>query len=353
MSDMWWFKKAVLEGKAYDLEQPAHEIKVNQNENPYEIPRDLKGDILLTFMEKSWSRYPPFVPDELHGALGVHYGFPGSWILAGNGSNELLQAIFATTIEPGDKVVGFAPTFSLYALLTRLGGGDFVTIDTPSPFRVDVEQLAALAVKERAKVTLACSPNNPTGFQLAREEVLHLVRAAPGLVVVDEAYVEFASHSVTDMVGSHENLVVLRTFSKALSMAGLRVGCAIAHPAVLTQITKGKLPYNINTFSVTAVTMALRRHDLFAGAIRQILHDRERLHSALSAMGRLRVIPSQANFLLVHFAGGARAAYLELLKRGILVRDVSSNVNLADHLRLSVGTTAEVDRMIAALKEFT
>lgn len=353
MSDMWWFKKAVLEGKAYDLEQPAHEVKVNQNENPHEIPRDLKSDIVLAFMEKPWSRYPPFVPDELHGALGEHYGFPGSWILAGNGSNELLQAIFSTTIEPGDKVVTFAPTFSLYSLLTRLGGGELVTLDTPPPFRVDVEALARLAVKEKAKVTLACSPNNPTGWQLSREEVLHLVKTAPGLVVVDEAYVEFAGHSVADMVSEHERLVVLRTFSKALSMAGLRVGCAIAHPAVLTQVSKGKLPYNINSFSVTAVQLALARPDLFSGAIRQILHDRERLEKGLTALPRLKVIPSQANFLLVHFGGGARAAYLEFLKRGILVRDVSGNVNCSDHLRISVGTPAEVDRILAAARDFT
>jgi histidinol-phosphate aminotransferase len=332
----------------YHLSPLPYKVKVNQNENPYDLPAEVKREILAQFAGEAWSRYPPFVPEALHQALGEHYGFGADWVLAGNGSNEVLYATLAVTLGQGDHVVVPVPTFSLYGLLARVLGATVHSMAPARDLAPDVEGILRIARDTRAKVVFLCSPNNPTGRLYRSDEVDAIVAGAPGLVVLDEAYVEFASVSYTERVRAHENLVVLRTFSKALGLAGLRIGCLLAHPPLVREIAKGKLPYNISSFTSLACQVALRRIDAIRPAVDRLKDERARLAVALSGLDDLSVHPSEANFLLVRVDAPLVRVFEGLVARGVLVRDVSGYPHLEGHLRVTVGTPDENDMVVAA-----
>ena len=272
-------------------------------------------------------------------------------VLVGNGSNELIQATLAVALGPADVVVAPSPTFSLYRLLTGVLGGRYRPVPLRSDFAYDVDALIEAAVRERARIVVLNSPNNPTGSALPDGAVRRVLEETGALVVCDEAYQEFGGPTAVPLLAESSRLVVLRTFSKALGLAGLRFGLALAHPVVAREIAKAKLPYNVNVVTLEAAAVALRFPEVIDERIRQIVEQRERLTARLRQLRGLSVFPSAANFVLVRLERApAREVFQRLLdEHGILVRDVSSGAELTQCLRLSIGTADDVDALADAL----
>ncbi len=342
-------KPAVRAISAYTLAPYRASIKLNQNENPFDMPDEIKQEVERRLANRVWSRYPDFDPASLIQRLAAFAGWTPEGTLAGNGSNELIQATLMVTVSPGARVVICEPTFTLYQQVVTVLGGEVLRVPLTAEFQFDIE--AIHAVRDRADVIILCSPNNPTGCRAPDEDVTRIAGDFNGLVVVDEAYHEFSSHSAVPLLAELKNLVVLRTFSKAMSMAGLRVGYLLSSPELRREIHKATLPYNLNCFSATAAEVACERYDLLKPRIDLIVSERERLLNAMRSVPGVEPVASLANFMIAKTAVPPQTMFKELLARDILVRDVSRYPMLEDYFRVSVGSPEENDRFVGALEE--
>jgi histidinol-phosphate aminotransferase len=343
-------KPAVRAVRAYTLAAREAAVKINQNENPYDLPEDLKRRVLDAALSRPWSRYPDFDPRELVQSLAEYSGWRPDGILAGNGSNELIEALLLVTVGPGTRVVIPEPTFTLYALLTGILGGEAIRVSLGPDLEYQPAVLVEAARRGEAALTIVCSPNNPTGSALTADEVRRLCTEAPGLVVVDEAYHEFSGRTMVPLLEEHANLIVLRTFSKAMALAGLRVGYLLASPQLVSEVNKARLPYNINFFSQLAARAVLEDRGTLEANVRRLVQAREALAASLARLAGLRVYPSEANFLLLELAeADPKAVFESLYSRGILVRDVTSYPRLSRCLRVSVGSEEENRLFLDAL----
>jgi histidinol-phosphate aminotransferase len=346
-------KPSVRGVAAYTLAARHAAVKINQNENPYDLPEALKQRVVEQAMRRDWSRYPEFDPRELITALAGFAGWREDGVLAGNGSNELIEALLLVTVGPGTRVVIPEPTFTLYALLTRILGGEAVRVGLGPDLEYDTEALSAARREAEAPLTIVCSPNNPTGGVYPAAAVDALCRETDGLVVVDEAYHEFSGQTVVPLLAAHSNLVVLRTFSKAMGLAGGRVGYLLASPELVREINKARLPYNLNFFSELAARAAIEEWgSLLRDTVRRLVEAREGLLARLRAVPGIRTYPSQANFLLIELLeADPKAIFEALFRRGVLVRDVTSYPRLSRCLRISVGSDSENETFLGALHE--
>jgi histidinol-phosphate aminotransferase len=304
-------------------------------------------------VRQPWQRYPEFAPADVLARLAQHYGWVSDGVLVGNGSNELIQATLAVTLGSEDVLVAPSPTFSLYRLLTAVMGGRYVPVPLGDGFVFDVDALIEVANRERARVIVLNSPNNPTGSALPDGAVQRILVETGALVVCDEAYQDFGGPSALSLLAGSSRLVVLRTFSKALGLAGLRFGLALAHPAVAREITKGKLPYNVNLVTLAAARAALRHAPELAARTAQVIATRDRFVGRLRLVPGLTPYPTAANFVLVRCRSlPAKELFRRLLNDyGILVRDVSSSPQLSECLRISIGTEEDMDAVIIALQQ--
>jgi histidinol-phosphate aminotransferase len=340
----------VREASAYTLPARDAAVKIDQNENPFDLPPALKRRVLEQALTRSWSRYPPFDPKELIDKLAIFSGWQPEGILAGNGSNELIEALLLVTVGEGTKVVIPEPTFTLYSLLTRMLGGQVVRVPLTRALAYDVPAIRAARRDQGAALTIVCSPNNPTGSAMATADVRELCEDGDGLVVIDEAYHEFCGRTLVPLLADYPNLVVLRTFSKAMGMAGLRVGYLLSSPALVREVNKGRLPYNVNFFSQMAAIAAIDGYAELAGRVAMLVRLRGELHDALGRMPGLKAYPSEANFILIELEhADPRAVFDALHRRGVLVRDVTSYPMLSRCLRVSVGTAEENAALVHAL----
>ena len=350
MDPLRHIKPAVRKIRAYTLAAREAPVKINQNENPWDIPERVKRRVLDQALARPWARYPDFDPRKLTDALARFAGWGEDGVLAGNGSNELIEALLLVTLGPGIRVVIPEPTFTLYALLSGILGADVVRVPLTSDLRYDTEALVDARRQGDPAVTIVCSPNNPTGTVLSRRDLERLCRAGDGLVVVDEAYHEFSGETAVPLLQDHPNLVVLRTFSKAMALAGLRVGYLLASPELVREINKARLPYNLNFFTQSAALAALEEHDALEEVVATLVAERERLLVLLGDVPGVRAWPSKANFILLELENVSPTGVFEALhRRGVLVRDVSSYPMLSRCLRVSVGTPDENETFLHAL----
>lgn len=338
----------------YSLKLHEYEIKLNQNENPHGFPEELKEEVWRRLRQRDWARYPDFYLREITARLAAHAGVPPDWILAGNGSNELLQMTFLATLARGDKIVAPVPTFTLYRLQGVVMGATVIEPYLPlGDFSLPVEQIITAIQDESPKLVVVCSPNNPTGNTHSVDTVRPIIEAASeGLVLLDEAYVEFSDQNYRPLLDEYANVALLRTFSKAWALAGARVGYMIARPNLIKQVGKVKLPYGLNIMSETTALVALENYSLLQEQVTQIVAAREELHAGLQQLPGVHPYPSETNFILCRFDRPTDEVFDACLGAGILIRDVSHYPSLAGHLRISVGTEAENTALLETLSDF-
>lgn len=336
---------------AYTLKATESRVKLNQNESPFDLPEAMKTRVLERVKARAWNRYPDFHPADILQALGDKHGLDGEHVLVGNGSNELIQAVFAATIRKGTTVAIPQPTFSLYRMMIQANEGDVLEVPMSSPsFNYDQEAWRQLADEGESHLLL-CSPNNPTGSSVDSSFVRDLASRTNRLVIVDEAYQQFGEFDVSDVVASHNNVIVLRTFSKALGLAGIRFGYALAAKELVPQIGKVKLPYNINIFTLEVVRTVLEEPTFFDSLASPLIAARTKLEEACDQLPFEFIIKGMANFVVAK-SDDAQDLFDHLFARGILVRDIGAYPMLDNCLRFSVGTPEETDELIEALQDY-
>lgn len=333
--------------RPYSVRQEAP-VKLNQNESPLDWPEEVKAEVLARLAARPWHRYP--APDGmLRAALAREAGVAPEMVAVTNGSNEAILAV-VETYATGRTVVLTAPGYSMSAPLAVVGGAQVRPVLLRPDFSLDAPAvLREMETSDAAMIYLA-SPNNPTGNAFARADIEAILDAARGIVVVDEAYAHFAADAFIPDLRRYPHLVVLRTFSKACALAGARIGWIIARDDVIASVRAALPPYNLNVFAQDAALVVLEHADLVAGRVRFIVEERERLRAALAAVDGVTPYPSQTNFLLFRTVLPAGDLADRLLRRGVLVRDVSAQPMLERCLRVTVGSTAENDRFLDALQ---
>jgi histidinol-phosphate aminotransferase len=321
---------------AYTLELREADIKLNQNESPFDFP--FKEEVLAAVAKRAWNVYPDFESTALRTALANAYALTPENVLVGNGSNELLAAAVGAFVGPGTPVIFARPTFALYEKLVTISGGLPIPIDLdPMTGLLPLDAMLGTLSSLEGAVVIVCSPNNPTGGVLPDGGIDALL-ATGATVLFDRAYGDFARDEMPPL---HDRLVTFSTFSKAWGLAALRIGWLASTAATCREIRKVKLPYSLNVISEAIAAMALEHRAVRDANVKLIIDERERMLAELRAMPRVTVFPSRANFI----AFRSRATFDDFLARGILIR------KYADFLRVSVGTREQNDAFLAALQE--
>ena len=339
-------KKSVRRAAAYSsarsLVQNA-KVFLDANENSL-------GSVLGKISNVDLSRYPDPMAEELRKALATYAKVKPSQVLVGNGSDEIIWLLLLSFVEANEEILTFTPTFSMYRVFADLLGLRVKEVSLESDYSLDVQNLLK-KVSAKTKIVFLCSPNNPTGQTIPLTDIEKILKSRK-IVVVDEAYIEFALRkSCKKLLKKYPNLVVLRTFSKAWGLAGLRMGYALADAEVVKILAKVRAPYSVDALSQILALQALKKQKQMEMGVKKILAEREKLSEALWKLG-LIVFPSDANFLLVQFPAKVRATkiYDKLVKRfGIVVRDFSKSPLLRNCLRITVGSQAENKKLINAL----
>ncbi len=337
---------------AYPVAKAAGMIKLDANENPYGLTAEARAQIAAAVANVAVNRYPDGAGDEVKEALRSALALPpDAGLVLGTGADELLQLITTLIARPGAVVLAPEPTFVMYRLYALYANLRYSAIALREDFTLDVDALLAAIARERPALIWLPSPNNPTGNSFASADLERIVRAAPGLVVIDEAYQAFADDTFLPRVLEFPNLVLVRTLSK-VGMAGVRLGYAVAHPAWTAEIDKVRSPYNVNALTQAVVPVLLQQGELLAEQVRAVRSERARVTTALSALRRVEVYPSQANFFVLRVPDASRW-FATLREGGILVKNLhGGHPLLANCLRITVGTPAENDALIAALERY-
>jgi histidinol-phosphate aminotransferase len=325
-------------------------VKLDANENPYgPAPAARQALAAAPYLHI----YPDPEATALRTALAGYTGVDPSRLLAGAGADELIDLVLRAVLEPGDTVVNCPPSFGMYPFSTAVNMGALQSVPRRPDFRLDVLGIvAAVEANPHAKVLFICSPNNPDGSVISDAELKNLLDL-PLLVVLDEAYVEFTGGSRIDWVARHENLVVLRTFSKWAGLAGLRAGYGAFPKWLLSHLWKIKQPYNVNVAANDAALASLQALAWLQERVAALVAERDRLQRELARFDFLEPYPSQANFVLCRVTGrDARALKLALEQHGVLVR-YFAKPGLENCIRISAGRPQDTDRLLAVLKQLT
>lgn len=338
----------------YGAPQVEAEASLNTNENPFSLSPDLVTAISARVAEvaTTLNRYPDRDAIALRNGLAsyintessTHFDSTNIWVA--NGSNEIIQSLFLAFGAGG--AIGFLPSYSMHPLIARVTSTPWVDGKRREDFSLDLDSAITQIAQAKPDLTFITTPNNPTGEAISIQAIEKLAASAPGLLVIDEAYAEFSDEeSAITLIAKYPHIVVIRTMSKAFSFAGARVGYLIAHPSVVDAMMLVRLPYHLSTLTQGAALVALDFRDQLLAGVAQLREQRSIVASALVQMG-LTVLPSQANFLLfTGFTSSSSQLWQAMLDRGILIRDVG----LSGYLRTTIGTGAENEKFLNALRE--
>ncbi len=347
-------KPSVKELKPYEaVEPPPGVVELDANENLLVDERWAKEILLRAAQGVDPRSYPPAYGREAVKALSRHLAVDEKALAVNNGSDEFIDLVFKAFVSPGDEVVIVEPTFEIYGLMAKVAGAVVKRVLVDADFKLNVEGVLE-ATGQRTKLIFLCSPNNPTGVQYSPEEVRKVAEECRCLVVVDEAYVDFAEKTVMNLALELDNVLVLRSFSKTAGMAGLRIGYALASPHIIETLRKVDLPFRVSGVAQKALALALEEWNKVGLFLRKVKEERERLFNELSSINGLKPYPSQANFFLVRVVKEgftSRRVYESLLRRGLLVRDRGHLPMLENCLRITVGTREVNRRLLEALRE--
>ncbi|MBE6024080.1 MAG: histidinol-phosphate transaminase [Cellulosilyticum sp.] len=322
-------------------------VILNSNESPYDVPEALKDYMKEHVGELLVNRYPDTDSSELIGAISKAYEVKPENVVCGVGSDELIDCILASILDEDNQVLIPYPSFSMYGQFTLLNNGIGIKVPLKSDFTYDVEAMKEVIERQQPKVVFICNPNNPTGCTMARKDIEEILKLSKGLVIVDEAYEDFASESISviPLIHQYDNLMVLRTFSKAYALAGARVGYGIACADLVDLINAVKPPYNLNLFSQLVATWAMEHREVFKDNAKKIISQRAYVDEGLKALG-FKTYPSEANFIWVELPDD----YFDALReRKIYIRKML--VGERNYYRITIGTPEENEILLSALKE--
>jgi len=321
-------------------------IKLDANENPYGCSPKVQQALADG---TSYNIYPDAGQTELRKWLADYTGVGAEYIVAGNGSDQLIDLIVRLFVEPGDEVVNCPPSFQMYRFSTQLCGGSLVEVPRDDNFDIDIKAVKA-AISKKTKITFVANPNKPTGTITPESDILELLDTGRP-VVVDEAYYEFSGETAVPLLDKYKNLIVLRTFSKWAGLAGFRVGYGIFPLEIANLLLTIKPPYNVNAAALVAVRESLKDIDYLRSCVKAVITERGRLFTELEKLDFLKPFPSKANFILCAvLSGQAGELQQKLEKKGILVRYFNEPM-LRNYIRISVGKPEHTDALIKALRE--
>ncbi|WP_374419670.1 histidinol-phosphate transaminase [Chromobacterium sp.] len=337
---------------AYPVASADGYIKLDAMENPWPLPAELRQELARTLADVAVNRYPDPSGGTLKAQLKQAFAIPEpAEVLLGNGSDELITLVAQALARPGAKLLALEPSFVMYKMNALFSGLDYVGVPLRSDFSLDLPATLAAIAEHQPAVVFVSYPNNPTGPRFARAEVEAICEAAPGLVVVDEAYQAFASDSFMNLAGLRDNLIVMRTLSK-LGLAGIRLGYAAGPAAWIQELDKVRPPYNVNVLTQAAARFSLRHIEVFNRQAAELCEERGRLAAGLARHAAIEAFPSEANFITIRVPD-APALYQHFKASGILIKQLhGSHPLLAQCLRLTVGAPQENDAMLAALDAY-
>lgn len=336
--------------KQYGL-SPADIVKLNFNENLY-MPREKLVALLKQVAEECDLRlYPQEEEEKLREAIIEYLMLPQGCVAIGNSSDEVMDRITRLFLEKGDKAVTFAPTFSVFRFCVKYQDAVYVEVPLREGFRLDVDAMRE-AFTPGANLLYLCSPNNPTGNQFGLGEVEALIEDFPGIVLVDEAYGEYADYSVVSLIRKYENLVVLRTFSKAFGLAGLRLGYAVANPLLARAVNKIPAPYAINIVTLTMGRKLLENVGIMREAVAALKAERGKLINALNEIRGVEAFDSRANFVLFNTSKLYEDVYVNMLKCGLVIKKLGKLLEYSNCLRVTVGLPDMNAKLLNALREY-
>jgi histidinol-phosphate aminotransferase len=325
-------------------------LKLNYNENLF-LPRDLQAAMLKEVAKECDLRiYPQDQEDKLRQGIGEYLNVPADCIAIGNSSDEVMERVIRMFLEGGNKAVTFTPTFSVFKCCVNFAGADFVGVSLRDDFSLDFVAMQA-AFTADARLLYLCSPNNPTANQLKRREIEALTEAFPGIVLVDEAYAEYADYSVVPLIDKYENLVVLRTFSKAFGLAGLRLGYAVANARLSSAINKLPAPYAISVLSLGMGRKLLENITMVKECVEALKTERRRLINDLNKLEGVEAFDSKTNFVTFNVSKPYENVYLTCLKQGLVIKKLGKLLKYPNCLRTTVGLPEMNSRLLNALRQ--
>lgn len=337
--------------EGYHSAQVDVRVRLNTNESPFPPPSQWQELLADEVASIDFHRYPDRRAWQLRTEIGELHGVGPEQVFVANGSNEVLQTLCLTYGGAGRTALLFEPTYAMHGQIARLSGATVIAGDRRADFTLDPHAVETLIREHQPDIVFLCSPNNPTGLAEPRSLVELVAASAPGLVVVDEAYGQFASWSAQELLRDDANLVVVRTYSKTWAMAGARLGYLLAPAWLVEDLEKVVLPYHLDSVKQAAGRLALRFEPEMRRRVELLVAERNRLIQALEGLPVV-VWPSQANFVLFRpETVDADAVWQKLVDRSVLVRNCSSWQRLAGCLRVTIGTPAENDLFIRALTE--
>ena len=330
---------------------PSQILKLNYNENLF-LPREKLVPLLKEVAEECDLRiYPQEEENRLKAKIGEYLKVPEEFVAVGNSSDEVMDRVIRIFLEKGDRAVTFSPTFSIFRYCVNYGYADFVGVPLRDDFTIDIAGMQAAFTPE-TKLLYLCSPNNPTANQLKRREVEALMEDFPGIVLVDEAYAEYADYSVVPLIDKYENLIVLRTFSKAFGLAGLRLGYAVANPRLALTIDKLPTPYAVNVVSLSMGRKLLENYAMVQKSVEALKAERRNLIARLNVIKGVEAFDSKANFVLFNTDKPCEDVYLSLLKKGLVIKKLGKLLKYPNCLRSTVGLPETNEKLLKAIKEY-
>ncbi|MBF0635148.1 MAG: histidinol-phosphate transaminase [Nitrospinae bacterium] len=347
-----FIRRRIADVSAYHVEPYPVEVILDANESPYPPPPALAGRLRKIMDDVAFNRYPDMNAHALRRAIAKMEGVDEAEILLGNGSDEIISYLIQATLDPGGWILTPTPTFSMYKHIAHCLNVETAEVPLLDDWSVDVDRTLKVIAEKKPGVIFLASPNNPTGACVSPSALTAIIESAPGLVIVDEAYVDFADSSVGPLFRKRPNVVILKTLSKA-GFAALRLGYMMADRQLVNEVNKTRLPYNINSLTQALATEVVSGWSELLPLFSEIKKERERMFANLASIPFMKPYPSQANFILAQVNKDVETVFGSLLKNGVRVRWFKGSARLGDFFRITIGSPAENDRFINSLKSMT
>lgn len=343
---MDFIKEKLRDFDGYVPKQAPIEIKLDSNEGKNILLDEIFPDGITIDKDFMLNLYPDNTAEELRSELSEYAGVNVDKIIVGNGSNEMIELIMKAFIDKDEVVMSFVPTFQMFGVFAQVYNGKFIGIESEEDFSLDIEKIINRANEEKAKVIFLCYPNNPTGYLMSKEDIIEVIERTNSIVVVDEAYCEFSKETMVKELDNYENLIILRTLSKAFGLAGIRLGYLMTNKKLAVKLDGIRTAYNLNALSQSIGVLALQNKEKFIDFVDEVIEGREMIYNKLIEFG-MKPYKSYGSFVL--YESEIEDLYQKLMDNGISIRHYAGKMD--GFYRVSIGNKEENDRFIKTLEE--